>query len=479
MSLGGKDRSPKEFCSIMKYLESEDSELAEAIESQCMQSNLVPRRGDGVTFLRPTGAYRKKLIDAAYDDADMFVENIRGLTLHGAYHRPADLKGALVNHLQREFSMTGLKVVEDKKFKARSDRAENTAVLLLESGEPKLDGKEAKPERSTGKAKKTVGGGHDEHKHSLRYSMARSVENRYWKARTTNGSCPYLDKVSSFMNYLLNLEDKSLFYKLLGLMHYEPMLSFYLVFEPYKSVGSYLVDTEVLEAWMAVKYVHQPVTTMLEVLSHTKDSEYGVECSKAAEAVNSLRNKGLTERTDKASLPKYVCATYDAVSSGRVNGVSLFNSELASVYGANKCMKQWQDELAFCIQMHLDSMEDEGDYKSLCHTIRHNYPGNNYEKEIMIKPQTFSGLLNPVELFFCLVFGLVRSSFFVHVTRDPNCVRNSAGSAPSSMCKPDDPNLVNYDKFSLEKLEKLPNPSVNVESVRAMVDALRMHGVAL
>ena len=76
-------------------------------------------------------------------------------------------------------------------------------------------------------------------------NFSTSIENAYVENSKTAGINPYLGAVTSFLRYLEGVNSESsisLLERIIPLMDANPMISFYIIFQPYKTTGKYFVD---------------------------------------------------------------------------------------------------------------------------------------------------------------------------------------------------------------------------------------------
>lgn len=145
----------KKFCKILKYLEQEDSELADAVEDLCLHYLFVPKGYAGITFLHPKDkAYRKAILDAAYgDEPEEAVQMLQSLTIVDYLPNPRDFvlkKEDIPNRLRQRIEVTsadtssvkltcGCTLKKASGFKALGTR-DNMAVYELTGAQIPLDG---------------------------------------------------------------------------------------------------------------------------------------------------------------------------------------------------------------------------------------------------------------------------------------------------------------------------------------------------
>ena len=88
----------KEICSIMRWLEAKDADLAAAIHELCMASHLSARPSStGVTFLYPSKAVRDEIVKL--NDSDRYVYSVEKLL---TYYPKKQYWSELLSRLQNK-----------------------------------------------------------------------------------------------------------------------------------------------------------------------------------------------------------------------------------------------------------------------------------------------------------------------------------------------------------------------------------------
>jgi hypothetical protein len=281
-------RKFKSHCKIIDYVESVDPELAAVIRGTCSDMTLSSTKGKpGITFLMPEDkAFKKKLADLAYSDkpedllkagdmiSSLIIRDIFKSGSEWMAHKD-DIPNSLIPPQHVEIASAtanevtfanGAKATLDTNFKDAS-RKNNLAVWKLTSGEiPVTTDKNAKLKyANTGKKGKT--GGYDvtaQVAASERFKIALAVENAYvlHQLQKTSGSNShsrdvYLENTLSLVNYIANVRKDmaTLHDKVLPLISLDK-IDFYLLVEPHKFGGNYLLDDMLIREWWVQKKQH-------------------------------------------------------------------------------------------------------------------------------------------------------------------------------------------------------------------------------
>ncbi|QYB17608.1 polyprotein pp62-like protein [Pacmanvirus S19] len=279
-------KKPGTFCSIPRYLDAHDREFLELVEATCTGGSLTSTRGrPGTTLVIPQDkAYRKKIADLAFsdkvEDANKASDMINALIFRGVYKSPGDwisqkddIPNALYppQHVEIDSASgkeivfkSGARAVVDTDFKDSSKKG-NLAVWKLISGEiPVTSDKPAKLKYAKIQKGKTGGYAVDNMiSMGERYKIAVAVENAYRlhelqrrSGASLNGGHKdiYLEYTLSLVNYIMNVrKDTDLMYeKVLPVLSFDK-IDFYLLVEPHKFNGSYLLDDALIHEWWLQK----------------------------------------------------------------------------------------------------------------------------------------------------------------------------------------------------------------------------------
>lgn len=278
-------RKFKTHCRIQDYIEAADPEFAEIIRGTCSDMALGSTKGKpGITFLLPQDkSLRKKIADLAYsdkiEDANKAGDMINAMIFRDVFKSTSDWvskKDDIPNSLfpaqhveintasgKEIIFKSGAKAVLDENFKD-SSRKSNLAVWLLTTGEIPVTTdkpatlKYAKRPRANGSAKTGAYEMTSERSKSYRSMIALEVEKEYANYRrdlnpfsqTGQKRNVYNEYTINLINYILNVvNDSHLVYdKLLPLISFD-VTDFYLLVEPHKFGGDYLISDTLIREW--------------------------------------------------------------------------------------------------------------------------------------------------------------------------------------------------------------------------------------
>lgn len=162
----------KKHCSILNYLRRTEPELYDIIQDLCIARIFVPRKGSGVTFLRPDKNLLKQISSMASGDTpEEAVAAIQSLVLLDGFPSPSDFDSVDVpTYLRKKLPVAsvtsnkvtlanGAELTLDKDFESRNDRTNmfvyNITKELVPSNTDPVDMKKYKS------APKSVKGGGD------------------------------------------------------------------------------------------------------------------------------------------------------------------------------------------------------------------------------------------------------------------------------------------------------------------------------
>lgn len=456
-------KKAKRFCKIITYLRQKDPALCLLIDDLCLSGMLLPRRTNGVTFLFPSPEIRKKIMDENdKDNPEVSIDIIRALTLNGVFHNAKEFSDTVTNKLFNKMKVKsadgnkvvfdgGLTIVKADDFDVIRGRGENSAVWVVESGNVDI----------SSSSNVEVGAGEDDYSDdedlvvggnsnvcqkdmSVRALLSSSIENDFivcWRLNKCKTRNPFLDFMVCLMQHL---ESKSpeLADFVGSLLSPNPMCSFFIVVEPYKTKGQYIVNSDVFNEMLSVRYViAQPVTKYKEFLE-----KYACKDSlKVLSEIDAMRIK-LTKSTGGPNLGSSVKKEYESiVSRGKVGDV-----EVSFMRGRDASRVVWQDCLRFMVQSCQEKMEDIFEF------VRDTHPGNDYDRECTILDS--SCLKNDAQMLQVLE-KFVNSTDFVYVNIGPNLATSSSlqikrKKLDGELSELSDKHIVNMYQYELETLEK-------------------------
>ncbi len=397
-------------CRIYQWIEAQDPMLASAIHDLCLEGNLSPSHGRGVTFLYPKEkALRDEIVEKAYsDDADEAQKLIESLIIPDALLTAADFNRRPVGN--RLGVKIGVEAVEGSKVKLAggaelspaddfhplSKRAGDIAVWLLTKGRVPTSGESySAPVPARRGPKAPTRGGNGGEGPSERLLLARKVEAKFDRCMRLDRCAshnPYLAKVVSLLNYL-KMAHPDVLTKVLPVIDYEPVITFYLLLEPYKTSGENLIPDGILFGEGGWNCAHaygnavEEYKAIFASLPQQASSVYAFRDRAAVMAqIDLVRQKygSLNPRSG----PQFVQDCYAALASqNAIQGLTpiLPDSTLAALAGGKKL---WQDEFRFIVHEALQTMRQMPYTSDVLGSILRDictcWPGNNYASEIRL-----------------------------------------------------------------------------------------------
>ena len=423
-----------QYCRIVDWVSEQDNDFSGAISHLCMEGPLNPRK-TGITFLYPADkAFRQEIVDKAYGgEADEAKALLKALIIPDALFSAADFKSRDVgSYLGVKYDvesaegskvkLAGMTIAHAKDFRTLEDKKDVMAVWRLESGRPPLKGAEYKP--SDRPRPKRVGGAERAYRGGscscvARRLIASAAESEYVEQMNKDRcvTCnPFLDKVVSLLNFLrgCGVDGASdTLTQLYPLLDFEPLVAFYLIFEPYKTVGDYLVSDSLLQQWGGVSYYDgDAVQQYLNFFANAGTAQALKDQNDGA------RDAILAQTVPPQQAPELMKAQYQQA----------VGADAAPLAWAKK---RWQDELRLTLsaavgdlRFHYSRSTFAGDFANLVSDICLNWPGNDYDAE---EPCKFSDAVQKsVQVWLFIKF--VNSSDFLYQPVAPGAVGDRCGT---------------------------------------------------
>lgn len=276
-----------------------------------------------------------------------------------------------------------------------------------------------------------VTGGHESYINQLvsttnsRFSIAKQLEADYAKCMFQD-KCkvrhPYLITVASLLNYL-RIKKNDVYNYVLPVLDYDPIISFYILVEPYKTVGKpFISDEDLFEHggyWAQVQLCKSPKD---EYLSHF-ENKFSVsggffsEQPRVLAAIQDVRSN-IFEIKSYSTLVSRVRTAYTSFSAGTVKGVdNVFPSQ--SIREKDVDRKLWQDEFRFNIGAAIKCLVhrgkfDIGEYEMLIQRIQCGWKGNDYKSDLVVVCEdTKYKIITQAELG--LLVGFICSTDFLYI----------------------------------------------------------------
>ncbi len=371
----------KTHCRIVDYVEVADPDLFALIKGLCTEGALTSLKGKpGITFLMPQDkTFRATLEKLAYsdktEDATRAGDMLNACIMRDVFKTPADWKSREVSNAlypsqivevestnaKEVIFKSGAKAVLDTDFKDAS-RKSNLAVWKLVSGEiPVTTDKPANMMR-----KKTGGktGGYDPgnvQSAGERFKIALAVENAYVVSRASPSQRDvYCEYTLSLVNYILHVRnDSALFYEKVLPMISLDKIDFYLLVEPHRTSGQYLLDDNLIHEWWSQRNklqidmngIRKEIEQMLNPGSGAgTNALIYTQRSTILDRIDEVR-KGLSQATDARprSCVDMISKVYDdMIQTNSIGGLSpVYPAGLIQYYQAESGLKLVHDELRY------------------------------------------------------------------------------------------------------------------------------------
>ena len=521
------NKKPGTFCSIPRYLEVADKEFLELVEAVCASGSLTASRGrPGTTLLIPQDkAYRKKIADLAYsdkvEDANKASDMINALIFRGIYKSPSDWvaqKDDIPNsiyppqHVDIDSATgkeivfkSGARAVVDTDFKD-SSRKSNLSVWKLMSGEiPVTTDKPAKLKYA--KMQKGKTGGYAVSNmvtQGERFNIAIAVENAYrlHELQRRSGASlgntrrdVYLEYTLSLVNYIMNVrKDTDLLYdKVLPMLSFDK-IDFYLLIEPHKFSGNYLLDDILVHEWwlqksssVDCKQIMKQVESML-----TRGSGALIYTNRAAilDKVSEIRQKlcGQIDSRPRACVDE-IAKEYDSFEkSNSINGLqNIYPAGIAAYYANEPGLKMIHDELRYLTygafkRMEQDPTFDDGRYNDIVNMIGEClHAASSVDRagaHKLLNKNSIRYLISPTEKIEEIKI-FVYSTMFMYVPMTETEAMNLAQK--HSVSRPDPNNIVvfNIAKDLYTQHQRVLSGPSDEPSMRNIMDAIRTLDVNL
>ena len=450
------------YCRILQWIEDKDNDLACAIRDLCLDNMLVPREGSpGVTFLYPKEKeYRDEIVRKAYsNDADDAVKLICSLIIPVALHSTNDFKenppGSRlgVKYEVKSVSEGAVDLAGGVKLTPANDFHPLTkctgkllAVWYVDAGRLPLSGESYKAPQMVSRSRilRTGGDGGDGGI-SRREQLALTTEEAFKKGiNQPMTSDPYLVVVVSILHWL-RINQSELYTTLLPFLDWSPFITFYLLVQPYKKKGGYLIPDNILygddttTAWNGVTPTVNSYSTEYESIissiagqaEKTADDQGGnpvvprvfSDPSSVKAEIETVR-KDILATTDLSGCIDKVIDVYAKLRVGDTMGDLSAVESSATIAATPGSMSLWMDEFRFLIFAELaqvlknrnpQGIVSENGIGEIIKTIRTDWRGDDYDAERQItKPPINQGAsaLDTTQLHLLKFW--VNSSAFLH-----------------------------------------------------------------
>jgi hypothetical protein len=402
----------KYYCKITDYVQEVNPDLAEILRGTC--SNLTNLKGkNGLTFLMPTDKatideLRKLAESDNIKDFTSACDMINAMIVYDVMNSPsdwADKKDDIPNALKQRIEVdsvsgktvkfkSGATATLDEKFKPMvkdESRGPRLRVWALSGKIPVTTDKPTtfKYRLRKGEVPAAKKGGYSPSSsqlENLRWKIAIAVENLYMfdkeQSRVYGGAesrgysdaatAPHSQHKSAFLDYALSLVDfigrnhvDMLYKRVLPVVSFNNV-DFYLLVEPHKTSGSYLLSDNVIESWWAT--VANNVFDTSGIIARVGQwlenppaefSKYAIYSNRIA-LINEVEEVRVNMST---SNPKLIAGRIRDVYANLVNNNTIGSignvlpDELIAYYRAEPGLKLVQDEMRYVTYLMFEQME--------------------------------------------------------------------------------------------------------------------------
>ena len=406
-------KSPK----LLDYIERVDSDLYNIISDLCLENIFIPKIGTpGLTFLLPIDKkFRSQLFELCnsnnLEDADTAVKMISALLITDLLKTPADFmekRDDIPNTLGQRLEIEGIKGLSilikpgleikiDDRFKDNS-KINKLAVWTLNNGGININGPEAslkyikKNKTKNGEKESHVENGTD-NLNNIRMQIANNVEDDYKKIMSNNLQYRdvFLETTLSLISFMLKNEycKELLINKIIPLLSFDKT-DFYILFEPYKTTGPYLISYRILNDWINERKIVKFKNVLDDInnlLNNTKDNKALIysNAQGALNVINEKRNKLINTKMAPQNMVANIKKIYEELFKSNI-----FPQDLIDFY-SNSSYKLFEDEFRFVIYQQFNRLEsnygysfDENEFKKILNFI-YDYTNGPYLKPIIFK----------------------------------------------------------------------------------------------
>lgn len=494
-----KKQELTKFCSLSVWLLQNDKELLDAITNLCAGGMLRPNSSEfGVAFLYPKDKkYRQEILDKTYsDDAEIALKMIKSLMIPLSLRSAEDFKRGPVgtrNDVTLDVEDAsgntvtlkgGISLTQATNFTVLGFN--NISVWNITAGRIPLEGEPyKKPERKP-KAKTQVGAGGDDVPEPvmfmkspqsivpIRTEMTYYLEKLFSHCMTKDRCAhynPYLAKCVSLLNFL-EKQYRRVLYSVLAFLDFDPFTTFYILIEPYKTVGEYLISDEILfgpNGWNGVEnYTNavQEYKRFFNEVPKTLAAEFAQEDGQiplifqnqqgVAAAIDSVRQMltGDPSQLNKLVTPTQVRKSYETMATDNtINGIGpIYPAASIRYFQAGQGIHR--DETRFIVHNAMEHIYsgqyDEEQFHNIIRTLRSNRQGNDYYKEASLSdPQMYKLYVSPNDKFYLFV-KFINSSDFLYSPVPEAMV----GEPKGELYNPSDFSVTNLHHSRMEALQR-------------------------
>jgi hypothetical protein len=473
-----KKGHPTKFCQILSWVEVQDSALADAIKHLCLTGIFHPRSRPGITFMYPKDKeFREEIVTKAFgEQAEEAVSLIESLVLLDVFRSGAEFGQRPVGSARgiklavesadvgRVRFAGGLELVPADDFRVLERGAPpRLAVWLIAKGRPPLEGEPYAPPAPKRRAR---GGGAPQ-------SLGAPNDRMHLAAKTASefdccmrkdlcrGYNPYLARSVSLLRFL-QLQHPDEYKKVLPLIDYNPLLTFYFLVEPAKPEPRLLPDELLFGdgGWNGACLFEDAREDYLAFFKEfaargERKGEPRVFGDRARVAAQADRvRQEIGEIANIRRVPDAIRAAYAALGArNEIAGLGpVFPASTLAALGAAGLL--WQGEMRFTIRSALITLSrgpySSWDFRRVVDDLHTRWTGRDYTAELtLVHPDLLKHNVAPkVELAILMKF--VGSTDFLYTPVAPGEVGPGGGDPwDPTQWKP----YFNANRFALSELQ--------------------------
>lgn len=412
----------KTYTSILSYLEDRDEEMYQIIIDLGIKSHFDLKGKAGITFINPVGdAIRQRLVDlsgGSSEDLDSAIEILSAHVIYDYLKSPDDFRSKyddIPNALNQRVEISRDKTNSNKIVLANGgdaiiDQYFNTkkklAIYDLQNGSIPTNGPEATGKyirrhntSSNGQANDSIDVNNELTK-QIRLQIKDEVEKEfaYYAKRSRIDKLAkntFLTSSLSLIHHILTREkdiiDSVYYERILPIISFTPA-DFYLLVEPYRNNGNYIIPNGVIERWYSRREKPNYGILMNTIIGHLEETKTKVgifnDRYRIQSDIDEIRHKLQNPRNPR-KYPELICDHYKNLisknSSGKVR--DLFPPQLIEHIYGNHLNKLVEDEMRYLLNSvyeDLDSEYDSGKYRHFAE-LAENYMNDREPPEARLR----------------------------------------------------------------------------------------------
>jgi hypothetical protein len=466
----------QKYCRIFNWIQDNDEEFADVMVNLCVDRIAdTTKKIPSITFLMPKGKLRTQIIDLAYSNTpEKAVDMIISLVIPYGFATVESFNNANATQIGNKLRYLFPKIVkQNSKNVSFGDKLvikpnnslvprDNNKIYLwdIEAGEPpnNLNKYVEKQEYIIPDGSRQIKGRAECSSDPLlelngkpRAIFAQQIEqlvrDEIQKIHSKN---PYLIAVIHLLNKLLEKPHYSLFIKIKPILDVDPIITFYMILEPYKLVGEYIISDDIFNQrfFNAIlksrNTIVDPANEYRNILNKVVEDNSNVFTNTKGiiDIVNDIRNRLLNE-TEARLLPEEVLNIYNTFEekneiksySNKSVLTKILPESLVAHYQNNHNKRLWQDEYRFIIGECLRTMKTEPDavtrgiiFNTLCNTLKTTLRGDYYSDELCIMNTSDYALTTCIRDRIRIMQYFVNSPDFLYIGCNLELICGTTGS---------------------------------------------------